>query len=362
MQTVTFYGSEMSLFSGKARGYLRWKGVPFEEVQPTQAVMKEELLPAIGWPVIPVIRLPDGTYVQDTADIIDTLEKAHDGPSVWPEGPTQRFVSLLLQLYADEWLVLPAMHYRWNRNLDWIFGEFGRNSAPEAEPEQQYEIGKRVGGNFQAFVPALGINDATIPGVEASYEAFLADFSAHLEHYPYVFGGRPSFADFALLGPLYAHLYRDPASGDLMKRLAPRVADWTERTIAGGTPEDGPLLGGDEIPQTLLPILRRHLSEHLPVLQATDTAFGAWAENAEPGAEVPRGFPPIPFEIGGHKGTQMARTFSLFRLQAALDALPAVPGEKRAALLDAIGAQSLEHLTLSRRLERRNYRLHLAFE
>jgi hypothetical protein len=37
-------------------------------------------------------------------------------------------------------------------------------------------------------------------------------------------------ADFALLGPLYAHLYRDAVSGFALRTGRPLVAEWVERT------------------------------------------------------------------------------------------------------------------------------------
>eukprot|EP00959_Pyramimonas_sp_CCMP1952_P409564 8583323-Pyramimonas_sp.AAC.2 len=37
---------------------------------------------------------------------------------------------------------------------------------------------------------------------------------------------RPSLGDVALMGPFYAHLYRDPVPGHLMKTRAPLVARW----------------------------------------------------------------------------------------------------------------------------------------
>ena len=38
----------------------------------------------------------------------------------------------------------------------------------------------------------------------------------------------PSVADFALMGPLFGHLARDPEPARIMKQLAPRVFRWTE--------------------------------------------------------------------------------------------------------------------------------------
>jgi len=316
----------------------------------------------VGWPVIPVLKTAEGEYVQDTADIIDHYERKSGGVSALPETPLQRFTSLLIQLFADEWLTLPAMHYRWNHNEDWIYGEFGKNAAPDGTPEQQYEAGKAVGARFRGFVPMLGITEETAPGIERAYEQFLSDFSLHLEHLPYALGNRASFADFALIGPLYAHQYRDKASGEHMKRVAPRVADWVERVIAGQGKE-GDLIGDDDLPRTLLPILKVQMDEQIPVLVATNELLGRWAQTATKGEAVPRGFEMIGFQTGGSKGLCMARSFPLWRLQAALDVLDAMSASDRSrseAFLKAIGGQALLDFKPAARLERVHYRVCLA--
>ncbi|OZB12292.1 MAG: glutathione S-transferase, partial [Hyphomonas sp. 34-62-18] len=117
MGGYTLYGAEVSYFTGKARAYLRWRGVDFHEELATQAVYRDVILPKVGWPVIPVMVTPEGEVVQDSADIIETVE-AREGlsPPAIPQTPLQRFVAQLLHLYADEWLTLPAMHYRWSYN------------------------------------------------------------------------------------------------------------------------------------------------------------------------------------------------------------------------------------------------------
>ena len=362
MSTYTLYGSKASLFTGKARGYLRWKGVNFTEHAVNDDIMKNVILKTVKWPVIPVMETEDGRIIQDTGDIIAEVERAEPGPSIMPDGPVQRFASELLHVYADNWLLIPAMHYRWNYNEEWIYSEFGRSGLPDATPQEHYKVGKARGQMFKSFVPLLGITDETIPGVEASYEAFLAEFSAHLDVHPYLFGARPSLADFAFLGPLYAHLYRDPASGEIMKRLAPKVADWTERTIAGkgGNAE---LVSNDAIPETLLPLMTRHMSEHLPVIEATNIQFTDWLKTAEAGAELPRAFGQTQFTQGGRTGKIITNSFTLFRLQAALDIYASMDTAARAranALLSAIGGDTLKSFALPARLERRNYKLHLA--
>ena len=363
MATYTLYGADVSYFTGKVRAYLRWRGADFEELVASREVYRDIILPNVGWPVIPVLKMPDGEIVQDTADIIAHVEAAeHKSPPVLPAGPVQRFVALLLQLYADEWLTLPAMHYRWTYNEDWAYGEFGALSAPELSKPEQYEIGRKNGQRFKGSLPALGISEATIPGIEISYEAFLREFSHHLEARPFLLGDRPCLADFAFIGPLYAHLYRDPTSGELMKRLAPKVADWVERTHAGEA-GSGDLPADDSIPETLLPILKRQMREQMPAIDATAKLFAGWAGEASTGDFVPRALGEIEITIEGHSGPAAARSFPLYRLQDTLDAYAAMDEAARVradARLDEIGGVPLKTYELTARLTRTDCRLALA--
>jgi hypothetical protein len=91
--------------------------------------------------------------------------------------------------------------------------------------------------------------------------------------------------------------------------------------------------------------------------------FEIWLETADDGAELPRGFGMCAFTTGGHEGQMAARSFSLFRLQAALDELALLDDDERiraTELLEKIGGSALLDFTLAHRLERRDYRLKLA--
>lgn len=357
--TDILYGAPASLFSGKARAYLDWKQIDYNEQPPTPAVMKELIIPNVGYPVIPVIQQADGTILQDTTVIIDHYEAQTGGPSVYPETPKQKLAALLFELFGDEWLVIPAMHYRWNFNEEWIYTEFGRHSLPDGTPEEHYAQGKQIGQQFKGFVPMLGINEQTIPAIEKSYEALLADLDAHFAAHDYLFGTRPSIGDFGLIGPLYAHLYRDPESGKLMKRLAPHVARWVERMMDPPHPLGGDFLPDDAIPETLLPVLQRLLGEHIPHLQAVAHLYADWA-NDNPGADVPRAVGTAPYEIEGVAGARMASTFSLWMLQRPLDYYRSLSGDDHAeadALLAQIGGDPFATFDLPKRLQFENHRI-----
>ena len=136
-------------------------------------------------------------------------------------------VALLLELYGDEWLVIPAMHYRWSvlaQQREFVLSEFGRLSMPEASYEEQIAIGERTSRAFSGMVPALGITEHTIPGIEAAYLAFLDQLDRHLARFDFLLGSRPSIGDYGFMGPLYAHLGRDPVPLALMRERAPHVS------------------------------------------------------------------------------------------------------------------------------------------
>ena len=112
---------EHSYFSGKARAYLRFKQRAgslepgFEDVLATPELIAKLLVPRSGSNVVPQLEAPDGAWVQDTSEIIDHVEAAHPRVPVVPDAataPRQCLAHYLIELLADEWLVVPAF---WER-------------------------------------------------------------------------------------------------------------------------------------------------------------------------------------------------------------------------------------------------------
>ncbi len=316
--TFTLYGTEVSLYSGKTRAYLRWKGIPFVEQLSTLAVYRQIIVPNIGRRVIPVVRTPEGDYLQDTTAIIDALEARFPEPSVYPTRPAQRLVSLLLELYGDEWLVMPAMHYRWQRkrqNLRFILSEFGRTMRPQTPRLLRPVLGLLPALVFGGLYPNyFGIGKAMHAAVERSYLGFLDDFNAHLAQHAFLLGARPTIGDFGLIGPLYAHLYRDPAPGALMRQRAPNVARWVER-MQQPAEYTGPLLADDTIPETLLPILARLLREQMPVLTDTMRAVHAWCLDHPDTHPLPRVIGRHRFQLEGQHSERAIQPYAQWMFQ-----------------------------------------------
>ena len=349
------YGAEISYFTGKVRAYLRWKGLPFEEVQADAAVYRDVIVPGVGFPVIPVVGTPEGEVLQDSTEIIDALEQRHPDPSVVPEGPVQRFVGRLLELYGDEWLVIPAMHYRWHHNREWALREFGALSAPAASADEQWAIGQKRAAPFAQAAVLLGAEPHLFAAIEGSYEALMAELDAHFAEWPCVLGSRPSIGDFGLFGPLYAHQYRDPASGALMRRHATHLVRWVERLRQAPAAGPGAFMPDDEVPATLWPVLRRMMSEQMPVLAGTAARLSQWREEHPGETAVPRVLGQQAFALGGQQGQRIVRPYSLWMMQRARDAYAGLDAAARAradGLLDAVGGQDFRTYVDPPRLRR----------
>lgn len=356
-------GAEVSYYTGKVRAYLRYKNIPFEEVAATRDVYRDIIIPRTGVRFIPVLISADDIAIQDSTAIIDFLEQRHPSPPIYPSTPLQRFVALLFEVYGDEWLVIPAMHYRWNvpENREFAIREFGRLSAPHASPEEHRTLGEKLSGPFAGALPHLGVSAATVDAIEASYLELLADFDAHLESQPFLLGTRASIGDFSLFGPLYAHLYRDPHSGRLMREHAPRVAQWVER-LNSSHPKPGDWLDNDVVPETLMPMLHRMFSEQGPVLAQTIARIETWAAEHEDPA-LPRAIGRHSFRLGASEGERAVNPFNIWRWQRPYDHYHALTGADRQRadeLLTRVGGLEILQMPIRRRLQRTDNRLHIA--
>lgn len=251
----TLWGLPHSLYTGPVRAYLRKAGVPFVERSPFEQGFREQIASRIGRVIIPVVSR-GAELVQDSVDILDHFESIGPTAGAYPMGPRQRLLATLLQLYGNQGLLRMAMHYRWSRYPEqarFLDHAFGFDTGGERA--------SRTMEKMRSYLPGLGVTPATMPLIERSYEELLNVLEAHFARYPFLLGGRPSIGDYGLLGPLFAHLGRDPVPADLMKRRAPAVARWVERMNAPDADlvdfpdQTSAYLHDDVVPPTLLPLV-----------------------------------------------------------------------------------------------------------
>lgn len=263
----TLYGAPHSLYTGIARSYLRTQGTPYIEVSTRHPDFLKQIVPVIQRGIIPVIETPDGQIIQDSLDIIDHFEQQGVPYPVYPDGPLQRVLAIIIQYYGCQALLPHAMHYRWSfreQQEGFLWDAFASGSGED--------MAEKIMGRMNSYLPQLGVTDQTIPAIEQSFETLLQVLNAHFTEHPYLFGGRPSIGDFGLIGPLFAHLGRDPVPAGMMKIRAPRVFRWVERMTAPGLdtpdfPDCGTnFLPDDAIPETLEPLLAQIATEIFPIL------------------------------------------------------------------------------------------------
>jgi len=358
----TLYGSPASLYTGKVRAYLNYKNIPYKEVMSSLRVYKKIIIPKTGVRFIPVVATPKGEFLQDSSHIIDSLEARFPKRSVYPSGPRQALTARLFELFGDEWLRMPAMHYRWNfpdHNEEFILHEFGSSVMPWAPRFVQRWLGQKVAAKFSGYVEPLGINSQSIPAIEAWYEELLGQLNSHFEQHDFLLGSCPSIGDYGLMGPLYAHLYRDPYPGQLMKRIAPNVALWVERMNDSASVE-GSFLPNDEVPETLTPILQRLFQECWPAMETTTTKVSQWINENPGNPDVPRMLGMHEFTLGDTKSEQMTLSFSQWMMQRVLDCYRALgPAEKASAdeFFHSLGAGEAMEFKPQHRVTRENNRL-----
>ena len=177
------------------------------------------------------------------------------------------------------------------------------------------------------------------------------------------------WGDFAFMGPLYAHLSRDPYPSAIMKRDAWPVWSWVERMIVpiSGTGQYGEvsseLFGDDTIPQTLKDLLA-YMGREFADEVAAHVGFidGYLADNPDVqdgdvinGKATRRSLGKFTWNWHGHDITTHAipyRVLHLQRIQAQFELLDDATQAATRALLTEAGLEVLIDLKPRRRVER----------
>jgi glutathione S-transferase len=161
---------------------------------------------------------------------------------VIPADPLTRFLTLLIEDYADEWLWRPAMHYRWSHDHDraLISRVLADELMDHSALPRWLKCRLLAYRQYNGFVRNDGVNPTTRGHVEQGYHRALAAMETLLGDRPFLFGDTPCIADFGLMGPMFRHFGQDPTPAQVMRETAPRVFAWVARmwNYAEGAPPD----------------------------------------------------------------------------------------------------------------------------
>jgi glutathione S-transferase len=277
-------GSLGSPYTMKVRAVFRYRRLPHLFEMRNGDVRRE--VAHVRPQIIPMVQRPhDKQWYVDSTPIIYDLESRHDNNrSVLPASAADRFVAELVEDFADEWLTKAMFHYRWYYAADrdfsayWIATDHVTGGG-EARTERR-ELARVFCDRQVSRMELVGCTEQNKPVIECTYERVLDALESDVGYGQFLFGTRPSIADFGLFGQLKT-LSDDPTPQWLMRQRAPTLCHWI-RQLDDLSGLEGAWHGREETP---LPSVRTLLElcgqAYLPFLAANEAAIHAEQDRVE---------------------------------------------------------------------------------
>ena len=278
MDRYTLIGGNASPYSLKMRAHMHYRRLPYNWILRTEE--NDHLLEGLRPVLVPVLKLPeDGSLHLDSTRLIYMLEDRHPaGRSVIPDNPAHAFLAHLVEDMGDEWVTKMMFHYRWAYDADihyaarWIADD----RSPGATEEQREKFARFFTDRQVGRMPLVGCTPENAPIIEAGYHHILALLDADVGQYKYLFGTRPSIADFGLYGQLRT-LSIDPTPMSIMRKEAQRSESWL-RQLDDASGIEGDWYGVGDLPPMTKGMIAYCGEVYLPFLAANAAAVESGEE------------------------------------------------------------------------------------
>lgn len=267
-------GGNGSPYSMKVRAIMRYRRLPFDWVLRTSRNRGDfaHVRPSL----VPMLLCPGETdYRVDSTPIAYELERRHPGDrSILPDDDAHAFLAHLIEDMADEWLTKAMFHYRWAyaADIDYASHWIADDAFPDLRGQERAAMAKSFGDRQIGRMPLVGCTPENAPIIEETYLTVLDLLEGHVGHHDYLFGSRPSLADFGLFGQLKT-LATDPTPMAIMRTRAQRTEDWV-RQLDDASGLEGDWLDADApLPDAARGLLELAGAVYLPFLVANAQAF-----------------------------------------------------------------------------------------
>lgn len=218
----------------------------------------------------------------DSTPIIRRLEQEYNSRSVIPRNEALRFLDLLIEDYADEWLTKAMFHFRWafQADADHVAPLLIHWANPNLPDDQASAMAAQFAKRQIDRLYVVGSNEITAKTIEDSYVRLLGLLDTLIREQGFILGSRPSACDFAFHGQLTQLTQVEPTSMALTDKYAQRVRAWVDRMDDLSGHQHGDWLASEQY-GSLQGLLSEIGRTYAPFLIANAKAVQSGADNIE---------------------------------------------------------------------------------
>ena len=281
---IKVFGVPASPYTQKMISILRYRHIAYEVFMgdvPGRLSRLEGIEPPKPI-LLPTLLLEDESgklkATTDTTPIIRRFENEYPDRKLLPEDPALSFINYLLEDFGDEWVTKYMFHYRWyfdkdadNASTILPLSDLAVNMPDEILKDAKKYVHDRQTGRLWV----VGSNDSTADLIDASYKRFLKLMDDHLSISKFLFGEKPSSADFAIYGQLTQLIGFDPTSREIAYDTALRLVSWQDvmADLSGHDVDNSNWTPLEESPASLKEIMKEFGRMYVPALLANANAI-----------------------------------------------------------------------------------------